>query len=105
MARSVVAVNRQGRITLPVDVRRRLGIGEGTQLEVKVESNTVQLRRASVIPDEDRWAYTPAAIASLTRALADVKAGRVFELSVRDLETGKYPKRRLRRTARASRTR
>src|SRR5437879_5684933 len=83
MARSVVAVNRQGRITLPVDVRRRLGITEGTQLEVKVESNTVQLRRASVIPDEDRWAYTPAAIASLRRALADVKAGRVFELGER----------------------
>jgi AbrB family looped-hinge helix DNA binding protein len=96
MARSVVAVNRQGRITLPIDVRRRLGIGEGTQLEVKVESNNVRLRRVSVIPDEDRWAYTPAAIASLTRALADVKAGRVFELSPRELETGKYPKRRRR---------
>jgi AbrB family looped-hinge helix DNA binding protein len=96
MARSVVAVNRQGRITLPVDVRRRLSITEGTQLEVKVESNTVQLRRASIIPDEDRWAYTPAAIASLTRALADVKAGRVFELSARDLESGKYPRRRRR---------
>jgi hypothetical protein len=60
----------------------------------------VQLRRASVIPDEDRWAYTPAAIASLTRALADVKAGRVFELSPRDLETGKYPRRRRQRPGR-----
>ena len=100
MARSVVAVNRQGRITLPIDVRRRLGIGEGTQLEVKVESNTVKLRRASVIPDEDRWAHTPAAIASLKRALADVKAGRVFELSARALETGNYPGRR-RRVGRA----
>ena len=100
MARSVVAVNRQGRITLPVDVRRRLSITEGTQLEVKVENNTVQLRRASVIPDEDRWAYTPAGPASLTRALADVKASRVFELSARDLEAGKYPKRR-RRVGRA----
>jgi len=96
MARSVVAVNRQGRITLPVDVRRRLGIGEGTQLEVKVDSDTVRLRRASLIPDEDRWAYTPAAIASLKRALADVKAGRVFELSAGTLETGKYPRRRRR---------
>jgi hypothetical protein len=53
-----------------------------------------------VIPDEDRWAYTPAAIASLTRALADVKAGRVFELSPRDLETGKYPRRRRQRPGR-----
>ena len=91
MARSVVAVNRQGRITLPVDVRRRLGIAGGTHLEVKVEGNTVRLRRVSRIPDEDLWAYTPAAIASLKRALADVKAGRVFELNPRDLETGKDP--------------
>ncbi len=97
MARSVVAVNRQGRITLPIDVRRRLGISEGTQLEVKVESNSVRLRRASVIPDEDRWAYRPGAIASLKRALADVKAGRVFELTARELETGNYPRRRRRR--------
>ena|SRR2546425_8815083 len=96
MARSVVSVNRQGRITLPVDVRRRLGIAEGTQLEMMVEGDTVRLRRASVIPDEDRWAYTPAAIASVKRALADVKADRVFELTARALETGQYPRRRLR---------
>jgi len=47
MTRTVVAVDRQGRLTLPVDVRRRLGIGEGTQLELKIESNTIRLRRAS----------------------------------------------------------
>jgi len=94
MTRTVVAVDRQGRLTLPVDVRRRLGIGEGTQLEFKIESNTIRLRRASTIPGEDRWAYTPAAIASLRRALADVKAGRVFELSEQALVTGNYPRRR-----------
>ena len=100
MARTIVAVNKQGRLTLPVDVRRELGIGEGSQLEVRVENRGVRLDPTYVIPDEDRWAYTPAAIASLKRALADVKAGRVFELSPRELETGKYPKRR-RRAGRA----
>src|SRR5438445_12848261 len=101
MTRTVVAVDRQGRITLPVDVRRRLGIGEGTQLELKIESNTIRLCRASTISGEDRWAYTPAAIASLRRALADVKAGRVLELSERALVTGCYPGR-CRRRGRAS---
>src|SRR6266568_3504948 len=100
MARTIVAVNKQGRLTLPVDVRRELGIGEGSQLEVRVENRGVRLDPTYVIPHEDRWAYTPAAIASLKRALADVKAGRVFELSPRELETGKYPKRR-RRAGRA----
>ena len=96
MARTLVAVNKQGRVTLPVDVRRHLGITEATQLEVKVENDAVQLRPVDMIPAEDRWAYTPAAIASLKRALADVKAGRVYRVSPRDLETGKYPKRRKR---------
>lgn len=90
-------MNAQGRVTLPADVRRRLGIGEGSQLEVRVEDDAVQLRPAEVISGEDRWAYTSAAVASLKRALADIRAGRVYELGPRDLETGKYPRRRRRR--------
>ncbi len=97
MARTLVAVNRQGRLTLPVDVRRRLGIAEGTQLEVNVEHDTVQLRRTQLVPHGDRWAYSPAAVASLKRALADVRAGRVYRLGARDLESGTYPRRRRRR--------
>lgn len=95
MARSIVAVNKQGRLTLPVDVRRKLGIGEGTQLEVKVENSAVRLRPAFVIPDEDRWAYTPQALASLKRALADAKAGRTSELTEAQLlRAGRRVKRR-----------
>ena len=48
--------------------------------------------------DEDRWAYTPEALASLKRARADIKAGYVFELAEKDVLSGKYPKRP-RRTA------
>jgi len=51
----------------------------------------------NAIPAADRWAYTPEAIASLRRALADVKAGRIFELSEEDLLAGKFPKRPRRR--------
>ena len=36
MPRTLIAVNEQGRVTLPADIRRRLGIGTGSQLEVKV---------------------------------------------------------------------
>lgn len=81
MARNIVAVNKQGRLTLPVDVRRTLGIGEGTHLEVKVENGGVRLQPAYVVAGEGRRAYTPHALASLKRALADVKAGRIFEMT------------------------
>ncbi len=95
MARTIVAVNKQGRLTLPIDVRRKLGIAEGTQLEVRVENSGVRLQPAYVVPDEDRWAYTPQALASLKRALADVKAGRVFEMTEAQLlRAGRRVKRR-----------
>jgi AbrB family looped-hinge helix DNA binding protein len=95
MGRSIVAVNKQGRLTLPIDVRRKLGIAEGTQLAVRVENSGVRLEPAYVVPDEDRWAYTPQALASLKRALADVKAGRVFEMTEAQLlRAGRRVKRR-----------
>ena len=86
-------MNEQGRVTLPAEVRRRLGIRAGSQLEVKLEGNGIRLRPATVIPEEDRWAYTPEAIASLKRGLADLKAGRVYQLTEEELLSGKLPRR------------
>jgi len=91
--RTLIAVNEQGRVTLPAEVRRRLGIRAGSQLEVKVEENAIRLRPAAVIREEDRWAYTPEAIASLKRGLADLKAGRVYRLTEEELLSGKLPRR------------
>src|SRR2546428_14145761 len=102
MPRTLIAVNQQGRVPLPAAIRRRLGIGTGSQLEVKVVDNSISLRRATVIPEEDRWAYTPEALASLQRALADVKAGRVYEVTEEDLLAGRLP-RRARRVSRRRR--
>jgi len=99
MPRTLVAVNNQGRLTLPAAVRRQLGIGDGTQLEVTVQDHEVTLRPATLITAEDRWAYAPEAIASLKRALADVKAGYVFQLTEGELLKGKYPKRAPRKAA------
>lgn len=96
MARRLVAVNAQGRVTLPADVRRKLHLGDGSQLEVAIEDDRITLRPAHVIPAEDAWAYTPENLAGIRRALEDVKAGRVYRLSWKDLneivETGKLPR-------------
>jgi AbrB family looped-hinge helix DNA binding protein len=105
MSRTLVAVNHQGRLTLPAAVRRQLGIGDGTQLEVSVKDHEVTLRPATVIPAEDRWAYTPEVLASLQRSLADVKAGYVFQLTEDELLSGKYPKATARKVARRGRKR
>lgn len=102
MARTLVAVNAQGRVTLPADVRKKLRLGEGSQLEVAVEEERITLRPARVIPDEDAWAYRAENLAGIRRALQDIKAGRVYRLSWKELdrivESGKVP-RRLRRAS------
>jgi len=96
MGRTTVAVNAQGRITLPADARRSLGLTDGAQLEVQVEKNEIRLRPARLVVAEDAWAYTAESLASIKRSLADIAAGRTFELTTEDLERGRRPSRRKR---------
>lgn len=104
MARTLVAVNAQGRVTLPADVRKKLHIGEGSHLEVAVEKDRIMLRPAQLIPAEDAWAHTPENLAGIRRALEDVRAGRVYTVTEEDLLKGRFPRReRLRAPRRRSR--
>jgi AbrB family looped-hinge helix DNA binding protein len=89
MGRTTVAVNAQGRITLPADARRSLGLTEGAQLDVRVEDNEIRLRPARVVLADDAWAYTPESLASIKRSVADIAAGRVFAMTTDDLESGR----------------
>jgi len=86
MVRSVVAMNKQGRVTLPASARRQLGLTDGAQLEVAVDDSSITLRPAKVVLAEDAWAYTPENLAGIRRALDDARAGRVYRLSWDDLE-------------------
>lgn len=92
MTRSTVTVNAQGRITLPADARRSLGLSDGAQLEVRVEDNEIRLRPARVVVAEDAWAYAADSIASIKRSMAEIEAGRAFKLTTRDLERGRTPR-------------
>jgi len=102
MARPVVAMNAQGRVTLPAEVRKQLRLSDGDRLEVSVEDDRITLRPARVVVAEDAWAYTADSLRSIRRALDDVREGRVFETSEADLLAGRYP-RRARQPARRGR--
>jgi AbrB family looped-hinge helix DNA binding protein len=85
MVRSVVAVNAQGRITLPAEARRRLGLDDGARLEVSVEDHEIRLRPAQLVVAEDAWAYTAQSLQSIKRSLEDIKAGRVYSMSTDEI--------------------
>ena len=104
MARTIVAVNAQGRVTLPAAIRRELRLGEGSQLEVGLKAGQITLRPAQIVAAEDAWAYSAENLEGVRRALDDLRAGRVYrDLSEDDLLKGRFPPRKPRRTTRKGR--
>ena len=57
--RSIVAMNPAGRVTVPADVRRTLGLGQEAFFEVEVQKGAIVLKPVVVIPLEQAKAYTP----------------------------------------------
>jgi AbrB family looped-hinge helix DNA binding protein len=94
MVRSTVAVNAQGRVTLPARVRRKLGLTEGDRLDVALEDDRIVLRPARLVVAEDAWAYRPESLDSIRRGLDDIQHGRVYQTSDTDLLAGRLPYRR-----------
>lgn len=82
---TIVEMSARGRLTRPVDARRRLGIEGEAQFQVEVQDGNVVLRPVVVLPRDDAWAYTSEHRALLARAHADSRAGRVRQLSEDDL--------------------
>jgi bifunctional DNA-binding transcriptional regulator/antitoxin component of YhaV-PrlF toxin-antitoxin module len=78
---------RGGRLTLPAEVRRELGLGNETEFEVEVdkEHDALILRPAIVLRREDAWAYTSEHRELLARAHADSREGRVREMTEEEL--------------------
>lgn len=103
MSRSLVAVNAQGRVTLPADVRRRLRLNAGDQLEVAVDDDRITLRPARVLIAEDAWAYAAESLDSIRRALDDIREGHVYRSNEASLLAGRYPRRGQKRSTRGAR--
>lgn len=88
MRSTAVAMNAQGRLTVPAEARKALGLVGEAQFEAEVRDDGLLLRPAVLVPREDAWAYTPAHRALLAQALEDSAQGRVREMSedaLRDL--------------------
>ena len=82
-----ISMSPTGRLTLPSDARRALGLDGETELEIEVNVERDELILRPVVPlrREDAWAYTPEHRARLAQAHADSREGRVWRMSEEDL--------------------
>jgi antitoxin PrlF len=76
MKAAAVVMNAQGRLTVPAEARRELGLAGEAHFEAEVHDGELLLRPAVLVPREDVWAYTPEHRALLARAQADAAHGR-----------------------------
>ena len=83
----IVIMNGQGRLTVPAETRRELGVEGETEFEVEVDKDqdALVLRPALVLRREDAWAYTPEHRKRLARAHEDSRKGRVRQLTEEEL--------------------
>lgn len=87
MAVGTVHMSETGRLTVPVEARRELGIEGSTQFEVEVdrERDAIVLRPALLLRREDAWAYTPEHRELLAQAHRDSREGRVRRLTEEEM--------------------
>jgi len=65
----------QGQISVPVDVRKKLGIGPGSVLEWEEEGNKIVVRRAGRFSSEDIHRALFGAQTPTTRSIGELKEG------------------------------
>src|SRR5437879_13839111 len=75
--RATVSINAQGRMTVPSEIRRELGISGEATLIVETEAGRMIGRPAVLIPAEDAWAHAPRQRELLAAALAHAAARRL----------------------------
>jgi AbrB family looped-hinge helix DNA binding protein len=68
-------VTAQGQISVPMDVRRKLGIGPGSVLEWEEEGNKMVVRRAGRFSSEDIHRALFGSKPPKTRSLDELKEG------------------------------
>lgn len=85
MKSTAVSMNAQGRLTVPADARKALGLDGEAQFQAEIRDGGLLLRPAVLIPREDAWAYTPEHRALLAKAREDGAAARTRELTEEQL--------------------
>ncbi len=73
----LVQVRKKAQVTLPLSVRKELGIEEGDFLEIRVENGEAVVRVKKLIDKDQAWFWTKRWQEGEREADEDIKAGRV----------------------------
>ena len=82
----LVQVRRKAQVTLPLSVRRKLGIEEGDYMDVQVRDGEVVMRVKKLIDKDQAYFWTERWQEGEREADADIAAGRVYSFDT--LEQG-----------------
>lgn len=85
MKSTAVSMNAQGRLTVPADARKALGLDGEAQFQAEIRDGGLLLRPAVLVPREDAWAYTPEHRALLAKAREERATGRTREFTEEQL--------------------
>jgi bifunctional DNA-binding transcriptional regulator/antitoxin component of YhaV-PrlF toxin-antitoxin module len=81
-----VLMSNGGRLTIPAEARKQLGVSGETQFQVDVVQGSIRLRPAVTVPRDDAWAYTPEYRSLVNRSRKEAAAGLTTTLSPADLD-------------------
>ena len=70
-----ILMSAGGRITLPAEARRKLGVLGEAQFQLEVDDTSITLTPALMVPREDSWAYTPEYRALVARSREEAARG------------------------------
>ncbi len=70
-------VNRQGRITLPSQVRKQMKLEEGTTVEIEiVDDHTLHVHAMVLVDREQAWAWKEPWLSQIRESEANLVAGK-----------------------------
>ena len=73
----LIQVRKKAQVTLPLSVRRELGIEEGDFLDVQVRDGEIVLKAKKLIDKDQAWFWTKRWQEGERQAEEDIRAGRV----------------------------
>ncbi len=83
---ALTKVTRNGQVTIPMELRREVGIEEGDLIELRAVGDHIELVPKKLIDKSQSYFWTAKWQAAEREAQADIEAGRVAEYtSIEDL--------------------